>query len=486
MSQIATFFNPVALPTVAGATALDANAATPGDSFAATLLNLNALLGIADPNAVVPVEGLPNSELLASLSAPLATPAASADVVPTINVDATLVSQFALLQSIALEPVPQLVPAAAPTTTNIDTDKKTVPAAVAVAIAASELRGSFAAELPNSTQAPATPVQQPQAIEKKSATGAVDVVATKESATPFQAQAVSTPLENITAADPANAAKRETPSTPAATATPAIPVTPTVPATPATSATPANPATRATAATPASPAVTTKRAAPVSAAEPGIIAEQPQGNSQNGKPIDAASTSVVPSLSGESQNSSPDSGQQAPNASTHQVTSPAAVAIAPALPTIIAAQQLNTSLIATPHGAVPLDALAVHIARKFEQGSSEFEIRLHPADLGQLDITLSVAEDGRVQATLRAERPETLELLQRDARTLEQQLRHAGLDVGSNALSFSLSNGQNQRHAPNPAWPAFADANDAASLAHDQALSNYVAVSVRDGIDIRV
>jgi flagellar hook-length control protein FliK len=156
------------------------------------------------------------------------------------------------------------------------------------------------------------------------------------------------------------------------------------------------------------------------------------------------------------------------------------------LPAAIAAQQLNTALIATPQGAVPLNALAVHIARKFEQGSSEFEIRLHPADLGKLDITLSVAEDGRVQANLRAERPETLELLQRDVRNLEQQLRHAGLDVGSNALSFSLSNGQNQRQAPNPIWPEFAGANDAASQAQDYAIANYLAVPVRDGIDIRV
>ena len=156
------------------------------------------------------------------------------------------------------------------------------------------------------------------------------------------------------------------------------------------------------------------------------------------------------------------------------------------LPAIIAAQQMNTALIATPQSGVPLDALAVNIARKFEQGSSEFEISLHPVGLGKLDITLTVAEDGRVQAALRAERPETLELLQRDSRSLEQQLRNAGLDVGSNALSFSLSNGQSQRQTPNPAWPGFADAGDAAVAAQDLAVSNYVAVRVRGGIDIRV
>lgn len=153
--------------------------------------------------------------------------------------------------------------------------------------------------------------------------------------------------------------------------------------------------------------------------------------------------------------------------------------------TLIDMQAMSNPTTVTPQAAVPLDALAVHIARKFEAGTNQFEIRLHPAELGHLDISLSVAEDGHVQAVLRAERPETLDLLQRDARVLEQQLRQAGLEVGSNALSFSLSSGNGQRQSPFLGWPAFAEASDTGAAKQDAA-STYIAVRKSGGIDIRI
>jgi hypothetical protein len=64
-------------------------------------------------------------------------------------------------------------------------------------------------------------------------------------------------------------------------------------------------------------------------------------------------------------------------------------------------------------------------------------------------------------------------------------LRQAGLEVGSNALSFSLSGGNGQqRHAPFAGWPAFAEAQDAA--AKQDVAKAYIAVRNPDGIDIRV
>jgi hypothetical protein len=164
---------------------------------------------------------------------------------------------------------------------------------------------------------------------------------------------------------------------------------------------------------------------------------------------------------------------------------PFAAVSTPTQQTLIDVQAMGSPVPAAPQVAVPLDALAVHIARKYEAGASQFEIRLHPAELGHLDISLSVAEDGRVQAVLRAERAETLDLLQRDARVLEQQLRQAGLEVGSNALSFSLSSGNGQRQSPFVGWPAFAEAQDAGAAKQDAA-STYIAVRQSGGIDIRV
>jgi flagellar hook-length control protein FliK len=135
---------------------------------------------------------------------------------------------------------------------------------------------------------------------------------------------------------------------------------------------------------------------------------------------------------------------------------------------------------------VPLDALAVQIARKFDEGSSQFEISLHPAELGKVDVSLNVSQDGRVHAVLRAERAETLDLLRQDARSLESQLRQAGLDVGSNSLSFQLSQGGNQRQQASSADLAKSFSQDDASATADIVKTAYVAVRKRDGLDIHV
>jgi flagellar hook-length control protein FliK len=217
---------------------------------------------------------------------------------------------------------------------------------------------------------------------------------------------------------------------------------------------------------------------------------RPQQNAPQLEPVAAAkAASTLPQGEVPSAPSNGDAATPAlPNrtdAAAPSSIQPFAAAPAPVLPTLIDAQTMSATVAAAPQTAVPLDTLAVHIARKFEGGSSQFDIRLHPAELGRLDISLTVAEDGRVQAVLRAERAETLDILQRDARVLEQQLRQAGLEVGSNALSFSLSSGNGQRQAPFVGWPAFAEAQDAGAVEQDAA-STYFAVAKRDGVDIRV
>ena len=135
---------------------------------------------------------------------------------------------------------------------------------------------------------------------------------------------------------------------------------------------------------------------------------------------------------------------------------------------------------------VPLDALAVNIARKFESGESRFEIRLAPTELGKLDISMTVTHDGTVQAVVRAERPETLDLLQRDARVLESQLRQSGLNVDSGSLSFSLGGGNNRGAAFADAQQTFRGNADATAAPTETVTTNSTIVTVRDGLDIRI
>ena len=92
-------------------------------------------------------------------------------------------------------------------------------------------------------------------------------------------------------------------------------------------------------------------------------------------------------------------------------------------------------------GVVPdlasMDALALRIAAKSAAGESQFQIRLDPPSLGRIEIHLNVDSQGNAQAQLSADRPQTLDALQRDSSALERALKDAGLDLPG-GLSFSL------------------------------------------------
>jgi flagellar hook-length control protein FliK len=88
--------------------------------------------------------------------------------------------------------------------------------------------------------------------------------------------------------------------------------------------------------------------------------------------------------------------------------------------------------------SLPAHQVAVHIQRAVSAGQDRIRITLHPAELGQIDVKLKVSNDGAVKAIVSIERPETFELLARDARGLEKALQDAGLKTDSGSLSFNL------------------------------------------------
>ncbi len=87
---------------------------------------------------------------------------------------------------------------------------------------------------------------------------------------------------------------------------------------------------------------------------------------------------------------------------------------------------------------VPVDQVAVHIRKAVGAGEDRIRIRLHPAELGQIDVKLKLGADGLVKAIVWVEKPETFDLLQKDARSLERALQEAGLKTDSGSLSFHL------------------------------------------------
>jgi len=115
------------------------------------------------------------------------------------------------------------------------------------------------------------------------------------------------------------------------------------------------------------------------------------------------------------------------------VTVPAAIAPVPAMLTPAAATA------APPAGnAVPIAGLAVEIATRAQDGQRSFEIRLDPPDLGRIDVQLNVDNSGHVTSHLVADRPDTLDLLKRDAPSLERALQSAGLKTDDGGMQFSL------------------------------------------------
>ena len=82
--------------------------------------------------------------------------------------------------------------------------------------------------------------------------------------------------------------------------------------------------------------------------------------------------------------------------------------------------------------------MAVEIAARSQAGAKQFDIRLDPPELGRVEVRLSIDASGKAQAHMTADQPQTLDLLQKDAPTLTQALRDAGLDVSQSGLNFSL------------------------------------------------
>lgn len=87
-------------------------------------------------------------------------------------------------------------------------------------------------------------------------------------------------------------------------------------------------------------------------------------------------------------------------------------------------------------GARPAEQVSVQIQNAVRDGNDRINIRLSPASMGKVEVKLELAPDKTVQAIVIAEKPETLDILERDARTLQRALEEAGLRTNSDSLSF--------------------------------------------------
>jgi len=115
---------------------------------------------------------------------------------------------------------------------------------------------------------------------------------------------------------------------------------------------------------------------------------------------------------------------------------------------VLAAQdvsfQKTLSGLSSTKANVPMNAkmineqITVAINKNVVKGLNNFSIRLHPAELGQVDIKLEFAADGKMHAAMMVESEKTLTMLQRDQSALEKALQDAGINLSNKDMNFSL------------------------------------------------
>lgn len=114
-------------------------------------------------------------------------------------------------------------------------------------------------------------------------------------------------------------------------------------------------------------------------------------------------------------------------------------------------------------------SLGVEIARKVELGEETLRIRLNPIELGRIEVTLAFDDKGSLQATVRTESAQAMDLLRQDAPDLARTLDQAGVRTDAQSFRFEQRSGDGggqqaqQQHAQNRGQ--FASSDDDAGAA---------------------
>ena len=90
--------------------------------------------------------------------------------------------------------------------------------------------------------------------------------------------------------------------------------------------------------------------------------------------------------------------------------------------------------------AAPPEAVAylsAQLIKRMEGAASRFEMQLHPADLGRVDVRLHITQDGRLNAQLAFDNPLAATDFRAQADTLRRSLEQAGFTLSDGSLSFT-------------------------------------------------
>ena len=147
---------------------------------------------------------------------------------------------------------------------------------------------------------------------------------------------------------------------------------------------------------------------------------------------------------------------------------------------------LNAHTHLAPHTAAA-EQVQVAITRMKDEGLNSITLQLEPADLGRVEIKMEITAEGRTQLHFVVDKPETLDALSRDARSLERALQESGLKADSGSMQFNLRQ-QPQQQAFEDDAPRGRAGREALAeeenIAATAAITQHYTVNVREGVDI--
>ena len=84
------------------------------------------------------------------------------------------------------------------------------------------------------------------------------------------------------------------------------------------------------------------------------------------------------------------------------------------------------------------EQIKMQIEKAKESENNEISVELNPASLGKVNIRIETINE-KTQIHITAQKPETLFMLQQDAKNLESKLNEIGIKINDTQLSFNLS-----------------------------------------------
>ncbi len=107
-------------------------------------------------------------------------------------------------------------------------------------------------------------------------------------------------------------------------------------------------------------------------------------------------------------------------------------------------QNNNASITGTSHTPSPSHIVAMNLMGMAGQKDAQsLSFQMTPPELGKIQIKMTYSKDKNIKADIFVEKQDTLDLLQKDTKTLEDIMRDNGISTNSGSLNFSLAS-QNQ------------------------------------------